>query len=93
MREGEDHQGWVLQSVQAREVTLVKDSEKVTLELSPPGGDSPMQSNSLPPGMLPLGMQPRIQPGMQPGIQPGVQPGAQPGVQPGMQAGGRQPRR
>ena len=100
MREGEDHQGWVLKSVQAREVTLVKDSEKVTLELSPPGGDSPMQANSFPPGMQ-LGMQPRMQPGMQPGVQPGIQPGVQPGmqpgvqpgVQPGMQAGGRQPRR
>jgi hypothetical protein len=33
LRLGEDHQGWALRSVKAREVTLVKDRERVVLEL------------------------------------------------------------
>ena len=98
MREGEDHQGWVLRSVQAREVTLVKDSEKITLELSPPGGDSPTMGGGFQPGIQPGTLPPGFQPpqfgALQPGAQPGIQPGLQPGMQPGVQAaGGRQPRR
>jgi hypothetical protein len=38
LRLGEDHQGWALRLVKAREVTLVKDIEQeVVLELTPPG--------------------------------------------------------
>ena len=41
LRLGEDHQGWALRSVKAREVTLVKDRERVVLELPPPGDKPP----------------------------------------------------
>jgi hypothetical protein len=51
LRIGEDHQGWVLRSVQARDVTLVKDREETVLELPPPGEESAMLPNELPPGM------------------------------------------
>jgi general secretion pathway protein N len=34
---GEAHDGWALRSVKAREVTLVKDRDRVVLELPPPG--------------------------------------------------------
>ena len=34
----EGHKGWVLQSVQGREATLVKDSNSTVLALAPPGG-------------------------------------------------------
>jgi hypothetical protein len=62
LRVGEDHQGWVLRLIKAREVTLVKDSEQaVVLELPAPG-DAP------PPG-LGFGI---------PGGMPGVPPGAIP---------------
>jgi hypothetical protein len=37
LRLGEDHEGWALRSVKTREVTLVKDRERVVLELPPPG--------------------------------------------------------
>jgi general secretion pathway protein N len=38
LRVGDDHQGWVLRLIKAREVTLVKDHEQVAvLELPPPG--------------------------------------------------------
>jgi len=97
MRTGEDHQGWVLRSVKSREVTLTKDREKVTLELPPPGGDSPMMPGGLTPGMPVPGMRaPGMPvPGMAAsGVQvPGVQvPGVQvPGVQmPGAQMPGAQ---
>jgi hypothetical protein len=37
LRLGEHHEGWALRSVKTREVTLVKDRERVVLELPPPG--------------------------------------------------------
>jgi hypothetical protein len=38
LRVGDDHQGWVLRLIKAREVTLVKDREQIAvLELPPPG--------------------------------------------------------
>jgi general secretion pathway protein N len=37
LRVGEDHEGWALRSVKAREATLVKGRERVVLELPPPG--------------------------------------------------------
>jgi hypothetical protein len=40
LRVGEDHQGWVLRLVKAREVTLVKDVDQ-TLVLEPPPGEAP----------------------------------------------------
>jgi hypothetical protein len=42
LRVGEDHRGWILRLIEAREVTLVKDGEQaVTLELRPPDGAAP----------------------------------------------------
>jgi len=70
LRLGEDHQGWVLRLVKAREATLVKNGEQaVVLELPPPG-DPP------PPGLL--GGMPAM-----PGLPPGGLPGGMPGVAPG----------
>jgi hypothetical protein len=40
LRVGDEHQGWVLRLVKAREVTLVKDVEQ-TLMLDPPPGEAP----------------------------------------------------
>jgi len=37
---GEDHQGWVLRLITAREVTMVKDSGQAVLKLPAPGEDS-----------------------------------------------------
>jgi hypothetical protein len=51
MRVGEDHQGWVLREIKAREVTLAKNNEQTVLELPPPGGEPPtMLANQLTPG-------------------------------------------
>jgi len=40
LRLGEEHQGWVLRLIKAREVTLVKDVAE-TLALDPPPGGAP----------------------------------------------------
>jgi hypothetical protein len=40
LRLGEHHEGWALRSVKTREVTLVKDRERVVLQLPPPGGQA-----------------------------------------------------
>jgi hypothetical protein len=67
LRAGEDHQGWVLRLIKAREVTLVKDGEQaVVLELPAPG-DAP------PPGLLNSG--PTL-----PGVPGGAAAGAVPGM-------------
>jgi hypothetical protein len=47
---GEDHEGWALRSVKTREVTLVKDRERVVLELAPPG-DQAVVADSTPPAV------------------------------------------
>ena len=66
---GEEHQGWVLRLVKAREATLVKNGEQaVVLELPQPG-DAP------PPG---LGGMYGLPPGGLPGGLPGVAPGTIP---------------
>jgi hypothetical protein len=49
LRPGEDHEGWALRSVKAREVSLVKDRERVVLELPPPG-DQAVTVDFAPPG-------------------------------------------
>jgi general secretion pathway protein N len=49
LRIGDDHQGWVLRLVKAREATLVKDSDPVVLEMPPPGEPPP-------PGLAGIGM-------------------------------------
>jgi hypothetical protein len=49
LRVGEDHQGWVLRLVKAREATLVKNSDPVVLEMPPPGEPPP-------PGLAGIGM-------------------------------------
>jgi len=38
LKTGQDHSGWVLQSVKGREATLQKDRRTTTLVLPPPGG-------------------------------------------------------
>jgi len=40
LRLKESHQGWTLQSIQGREVTLLKDHKSSVLALAPPGGNS-----------------------------------------------------
>jgi hypothetical protein len=40
LRVNESHQGWTLQSIQGREVTLLKDRRSSVLALAPPGGNS-----------------------------------------------------
>jgi hypothetical protein len=67
LRVGEDHQGWVLRLIKAREVTLVKDREQaVVLELPAPG-DAPPSGLGMGGGTIPP----------MPGVIPGV-PGAIP---------------
>jgi hypothetical protein len=54
MRVGEDHQGWVLRLIKARQVTLVKDREQaVVLELPAPGDAPPPGLGGLPAGVIP----------------------------------------
>ncbi|MGA8897960.1 MAG: hypothetical protein WB528_00425 [Bradyrhizobium sp.] len=48
LRLGEEHQGWVLRLVKAREVTLVKDIEQ-TLALDPSGEAPAVRGPSMPP--------------------------------------------
>lgn len=40
LRLNESHQGWTLQSIQGREVTLFKDQKSSVLALAPPGGNA-----------------------------------------------------
>jgi general secretion pathway protein N len=40
LRLNESHQGWTLQSIQGREVTLLKDHKSSVLALAPPGGNA-----------------------------------------------------
>jgi hypothetical protein len=49
LRLGEDHEGWALRSVKTREVTLVKDRERVVLELPPPGDQAAIADLAPPP--------------------------------------------
>jgi hypothetical protein len=94
MRVGEDHQGWVLRLIKAREVTLVKDHELVAVLELPAAGDSAPGNQAFPggfPGAGP-GAVPGPIPGAVPGPIPGAVRGAVPGAVPGMQASGR-PRR
>ena len=59
LRIGEDHQGWVLRSIKAREATLGKDSETAVLEMPAPGGEAAMVANSAPPDDPPPRRPPR----------------------------------
>ena len=52
LRLGEEHQGWVLRLVKAREVTLVKDVEQ-TLVLGPPSGEAPAVRGPTVPPLVP----------------------------------------
>ena len=49
LRVGEDHEGWALRSVKTREATLVKDRERVVLELPPPGESAMSMTDFTPP--------------------------------------------
>jgi general secretion pathway protein N len=51
LRVGEDHEGWALRSVKPREATLVKDRERVVLELPPPGESAMSTSDITPPDL------------------------------------------
>jgi general secretion pathway protein N len=53
LRVGEDHEGWALRSVKTREAILVKDRERVVLELPPPGESSPSIGDLTPPDARP----------------------------------------
>ena len=59
LRIGEDHEGWVLRLVKAREATLVKDSDPVVLELPAPGEMPPGLTGGFPttPAPAPPGQQ------------------------------------
>jgi hypothetical protein len=75
LRVGEDHQGWVLRLIKAREVTLAKNGQdSVVLQLAAPG-DAPLPGLPGVPGALP-GV-PATLPGA-PGTHPGVPPTAAP---------------
>ena len=69
MRLGEDHQGWVLRSVQTREVTLAKGRQNVVLELPPPGGEGGLQASDFFPSAAAIAPQ-AVQQGV-PGMPPG----------------------
>ena len=60
LRLGEDHEGWALRSVKTREVTLVKDRERVVLELPPPG-EQASATDFTPPNLSPPQPPPRRQ--------------------------------
>jgi hypothetical protein len=49
LRLGEEHQGWVLRLVKAREVTLVKDVEETLALDQPPGGAAAVRGPAMPP--------------------------------------------
>jgi hypothetical protein len=80
LRVGDDHEGWVLRLIKAREVTLVKDRDQVAVLELPPPGESAMQGNQFMPGGVPAGMPPRGIPGMPPGGIVGLPGGAVPGA-------------
>ena len=52
LRLGEEHQGWVLRQIRAREVTLAKDVEEI-LALDPPPGAAPVVHGPLMPPAIP----------------------------------------
>ncbi len=49
LRLGEDHQGWVLRTIKAREVTMVKDAEEILTLDPPPGSAAAVRSVTMPP--------------------------------------------
>ena len=55
LRVGEDHSGWALFSIKTREATLVKDRQRVVLEMPPPGesGAAVNDFSQPPPGVRP----------------------------------------
>jgi general secretion pathway protein N len=53
LRVGEDHEGWALRSIKTREATLVKDRERVVLELPPPGESAMSIGDFTPPDVRP----------------------------------------
>jgi hypothetical protein len=62
LRVGEDHEGWALRSVKTREATLVKDRERVVLELPPPGESAMSMTDFTPPDVRQQPPDPRQQP-------------------------------
>jgi hypothetical protein len=53
LRLGEEHQGWVLRLIKAREVTLVKDVEETLAFDPPPGGAPAVRGPAMPPPLVP----------------------------------------
>jgi general secretion pathway protein N len=78
LRVGEDHQGWVVRLIKAREATLVKSGEQAVVLEMPTPGDAAFSalSGSVPgvPGFVPP---PGGLPGLQGGIANGIPPAAQ----------------
>jgi hypothetical protein len=61
LRVGENHEGWALRSVKTREATLVKDRERIVLELPPPGESAMSMSDFTPPDARQPAVPPRRQ--------------------------------
>jgi general secretion pathway protein N len=61
LRVGENHEGWALRSVKTREATLVKDRERVVLELPVPGESAMSMSDFTPPDVRQPQQPPRRQ--------------------------------
>jgi hypothetical protein len=59
LRVGEDHEGWVLRAVKARQATLVKDGELVVVLDLPAPGEGEVSGS----GRMPLGGMPGVPPG------------------------------
>ena len=76
LKTGQDHSGWVLQSVKGREVTLQKNQRTTTMMLPTPGSLSSAEPASRPPAPQP----PRRAPGPADAPQAAPPPAAAPGA-------------
>jgi hypothetical protein len=82
LRVGEDHQGWVVRLIKAREATLVKSGEEaVVLEMPTPGDAAMAGTGGATPGMTGIVPPPAGVPGLQGGIANGTPPIQSPAAQ------------
>jgi len=81
LRIGEDHQGWVVRLIKAREATLVKSGEQAVVLEMPTPGDAAFSgmAGMMPgvPGIMPPGGLPALQGGIANGIPATQSPAAQ----------------